>query len=306
MLSRVHATTINLALLLFMSSPTSLFAVTMMDQYGESVFESAPKRIAALSWELAEDLVELGVTPLAMPEIEGYSEWVVRPAISDTTEDIGSRAEPNLEKLTALQPDVIVITPTLLDLRERLSDIAPVLVFDTYRKDHNNMDAADKTFLQLGRLVGREEIAQQRLVEREQLFQNLTSKLRTKFGEQLPEVTTVRFASTSSVWVYGDNAMPTYVLERLGLKNGFSLPVTQWGVTQIRIKKLNAIKEGYLLYFEPFHQQQKLERSLLWKAMPFVRHGKVNAIRSTWTYGGAMSLGYLAQALTDSLLDIAP
>ena len=40
--------------------------------------------------------------------------------------------------------------------------------------------------------------------------------------------------------------------------------------------------------------------------MPFVRAGRSNRIKPTWTYGGAMSIKYMAQALTESLLAIAP
>lgn len=61
-----------------------------------------------------------------------------------------------------------------------------------------------------------------------------------------------------------------------------------------------------MLYFLPFAQQAQLEKSMLWQAMPFVRQARVNSVESVWNYGGAMSLQYIAEALTRSLLEVAP
>ena len=60
------------------------------------------------------------------------------------------------------------------------------------------------------------------------------------------------------------------------------------------------------MYFEPFAQQSQLAQSVMWNAMPFVRNGRVNAVASAWNYGGAVSIEYMAEALTTSLLAIAP
>jgi iron complex transport system substrate-binding protein len=47
-----------------------------------------PKRVAALSWELVESVIELGVTPVAISDIKGYREWVRVPSIPVETQDI--------------------------------------------------------------------------------------------------------------------------------------------------------------------------------------------------------------------------
>ena len=40
------------------------------------------------------------------------------------------------------------------------------------------------------------------------------------------------------------------------------------------------------------------------KLLQLVEKGHVNSVRSVWNYGGAMSLLYLAEAITDSLLEL--
>lgn len=278
--------------------------IVIQDSDGEKVFSTVPVRIASLGWELTEDIVELGLTPVAAPEIKVYEEWVKQPAIPEKTEDIGGRAEPNLEKLTQLKPDVILINSTLKDIQTKLEKIAPVVFFDTYRADHNNAAQADWVFNTLAKLFNKTELAQTKLKHRDEVIDNLKAQLETTYSNNLPKVATLRFANTTSVYLYGGNSMPEYALNKLGIKNAVNLPDSQWGVTQKRLKDLRNLQDDVVLYFEPFYEQDKLNQSPLWQAMPFVKNHKVTSIASTWTYGGAMSIQYLAEAMTTSLLSL--
>lgn len=65
------------------------------DSEGVKTLEAQPVRVAALNWDIAEQVIELGVTPVAVPDIAGYSDWVVQPAIPEGVTDIGTRTEPS-------------------------------------------------------------------------------------------------------------------------------------------------------------------------------------------------------------------
>ncbi|MEO9654135.1 iron-siderophore ABC transporter substrate-binding protein [Marinomonas sp.] len=279
--------------------------IRITDSDGEKIFSEHPTRIATLNWELTENAIELGVTPIAVADIKGYKEWVARPALPDASDSIGDRAEPNLTKLAQLKPDVILIGAAVKSLQSRLEKIAPVVFFDTYKKDHNNAQAADETFLTLAKLLGKEEIATQKLDQRKAVFAKLKAQLEAKYPDGLPKVASMRFASTTSAYVYGKNAMPEYALAALGIDNALSIDNSQWGVAQKKIRDLREVNDNVLLYFQPFYEEEKLNSSPLWQAMPFVQQGKVAPVAATWTYGGAMSLQYLAQAMTTALLGIA-
>ncbi|WP_191601724.1 iron-siderophore ABC transporter substrate-binding protein [Marinomonas algicola] len=280
--------------------------ITIKDSQREITFNETPTRVATLSWELAEDVIELGVTPLVVPEIKAYQEWVAKPAMPSSTMEIGNRAEPNIELLAQLKPDVILISDTLKSLRPRLERIAPVVFFDTYRADHNNAKQADWTFLTIAKLLNKTDMANKKLAERDRVLMALKAQLNSAFPNGVPPVTSIRFASTTSAYVYGHNSMPQYALDLLGIKSALSLPTSQWGIHQQRLKKLKAVENGIVLYFKPFYQEQKLQASRLWQAMPFVINKQTASVESTWTYGGAMSLKYLAEALTAALLTVAP
>lgn len=288
----------------FATSVTTPIEVT--DSRGTHQLKQHPQRIVALNWDIAEQLVELGVTPIAMPDIAGYNEWVVKPTLPDMIEDIGTRVEPNYEKIASLKPDAIIIASPQVDLLPQLERIAPVMFYQTYSSEHNNAEAAITNFRHMAKLVNKEALAEERLTHMELRFTELKQQLHTAYNGKLPKVATLRFASTTSVYLYGENAISRFALEKLGIESAMPQPSSQWGVSQKRITDLQQVGNGTVLYFLPFAQEAQLKKSVMWQAMPFVRQHRVNSVEATWSYGGAMSILYMAEALTNSLLEIAP
>ena len=275
------------------------------DSEGVKTIKAQPVRVAALSWDIAEQVIELGVTPVAVPDIAGYSDWVVQPAIPDGVADIGTRTEPNFSALKKLNPDVILIASPQKDLQERLSEIAPVFYYQTYSEQHSNAAAAIENFKKIAQLLGKEEQANNKLAAMDARIAVLKAELAKAYPGDKPKVTSFRFASTTSVYIYGDNSIPQYALEQLGFENSMDLPVSQWGIRQKRMTELKKVKNGIALYFEPFPYQDKLNQSPIWKSMPFVRSGQFSPVEASWSYGGAMSILYNAEAMAQSLLALA-
>jgi iron complex transport system substrate-binding protein len=280
--------------------------VQVRDSEGVHHFARVPQRVVALSWESAESLLELGVTPLAVADAVDYRVWVVQPALPAPVRSAGSRLEPNLELLAELKPDLIIISPIMRDLLPQLSRIAPVLNFDSYRNDHDNAVAAREAYLQLGEVFDRRALATQRLAQLDRRFAALDAQLRQHFGPHLPQVNVIRFASPAVAYRYGDNSMPLHALQRLGLATSRSRAASAWGVTQLKVADLGQLGDSIVLYQQPFAQGARLFGTPLWRAMPFVRGQRFAAVRSTWSYGGYFSLYYLARAMTEALLTLPP
>lgn len=280
--------------------------VKIMDDRGEQSFNHRPERVVVLNWELLEQVLELGVTPVGAPNIEGYRKWVVQPAVPDGVADIGTRAEPNLEKVAALKPDVIVAALPHQDLIARLERIAPVVYFENFLQGQQHADVAIHNFQQLARLFGRQEQAEQKLRDMDRRFSILRQQLQDAFHGQLPEVVTMRILNPTTTLIFTGNSITQYALNRLGLTPVLALPAARWGVSRQRLTDLRTVSNGYVLYVKPFPQEQELTRSVLWRAMPFVRQGHVNAMSAVWSYGGAMSALYIAESVTQGLLEIAP
>ncbi|MEL7324881.1 MAG: iron-siderophore ABC transporter substrate-binding protein [Pseudomonadota bacterium] len=275
------------------------------DSEGVKTIKAQPVRVAALNWDIAEQVIELGVSPVAVPDIAGYSDWVVQPAIPEGVTDIGTRTEPNFSALKKLNPDVILIASPQKDLQERFSEIAPVLYYQTYSEQHSNAAAAIENFKKIAQLLGKEEQANNKLAAMDARIAVLKAELAKAYPDDKPKVTSFRFASTTSVYIYGNNSIPQYALEQLGFENAMDLPASQWGISQKRMTELKKVKNGIALYFEPFPYQDKLNQSPIWKSMPFVRSGQFSPVEASWSYGGAMSILYNAEAMAQSLLALA-
>ncbi|MEQ6885367.1 iron-siderophore ABC transporter substrate-binding protein [Salicola sp. Rm-C-2C1-2] len=281
--------------------------ITVTDSRGEQTLESVPERVVVLNWSMAENLVELGVDPVGVADVAGYRKWVVRPELPGSVANVGKRSEPNMEKIASLEPDVIVLSTDQAGLADKMSRVAPVLFFDAFRKDHSNAEKARSIFLELGRLFEREDKARHKLKALEARLIWLRGRIRDHFGDELPRVTSVGFASPTVVRVFGRNSMPWYALRQLGLESAMPQPASQWGQTQRKVADLNQVdREDVLLYFKPTVLAGDLLEKPLWNALPVVEAGRVAPIEPTWVYGGAMSLRYLAENMTDALLTIEP
>ncbi|OEF23663.1 ABC transporter substrate-binding protein [Vibrio rumoiensis] len=283
-------------------------AITVTDSLGQHQLPETPKRIVALNWDLAEQLIELDVVPVGVPNIKDYTTWVVQPAMPASVEDLGTRAEPNMEKLAALKPDLILAASPQKDLIPRLQTIAPVLYYQTYNAEQNSAQAAIENFKHIAQVVGKTPLAEQKLNQMQQRFSELKGQLESAFNGSMPSVAAMRFANQTTVYLYAQNSTTDYVLHQLGLTTALPQPAKEWGIVQKRLTDLQHVKDGYVIYFGPFTQQQseQLNKSMLWNAMPFVRNGHVNQADTVWNYGGAMSMEYIAESITKSLLEIKP
>ncbi|TLX62271.1 iron-siderophore ABC transporter substrate-binding protein [Stutzerimonas nosocomialis] len=271
---------------------------------GAPVRADDPPRIAALSWEPIEHLLMLGVTPVAVADSADYRAWVVRPTLPDSLIDVSTRTEPNLELLAQLDLDLIVITPLLEDLRDKLERIAPVVAYGDFTQARDNHQMQRENYLALAARIGRLDRARETLEAMDARLDDLRAQLHAHFGKRLPNVTVVRFSTPTAVLVYGPNSMPWHALDLLGLGSAYDTPASRWGNLQLPVTVLSGIDEGVVLHIEPFPAGERLFNSQLWQGMPVVRGGRFAGMRPAWTHGGVFCVQFLAEAITEALLKI--
>uniref|UniRef100_UPI00396C59BB iron-siderophore ABC transporter substrate-binding protein n=1 Tax=Vibrio parahaemolyticus TaxID=670 RepID=UPI00396C59BB len=279
--------------------------ITVHDAYGAVTFEQVPQRVVVLNWDILEQVLALDIEPIAAPNLPGYRQWVVNPYAPESIEDIGTRAEPNLEKIASLKPDVILAASPQQDLIPLLRQIAPVVYLPNFSQNEAAAQTAIKHFRTLAALFDKQELAEQKLAKLNDSFKQLRDKIRQHYSAPL-DVLVMRFSTPNSVLLSTENSTTDYVVEQLGLTNPIKVSARAWGIKQDRINRLQNLEQSYVLYVQPFPQESKLNSSPLWQAMPFVKKQRVNSVRAVWAYGGAMSLQYMAEAITDSLIELAP
>lgn len=283
----------------------ALAQITITDPYGTQTFEQVPQRVVALNWDVLEQVLALEIEPIAGPNLAGYRQWVVNPYAAESIEDIGTRAEPNLEKIASLNPDVIIAASPQQDLIPLLKQIAPVIYLPNFSQNEKAAETAIRHFRTLGKLFDKQDFAEEKLAALSHSFEQMRMRIHQHYAVPL-EVLVMRFSTPNSVFLATENSTTAYVVEQLGLTNPIKESARAWGVKQDRINRLQYLENSYILYVQPFPQENKLKDSPLWQAMPFVKKQRVNSVRAVWAYGGAMSLQYMAEAITDSLIELAP
>ncbi len=77
--------------------------ITKLKTVRELNHEARPVKSSCAELGHCRAVIELGVTPVAVPDIAGYSDWVVQPAIPEGVAEGGTRTEPNFSALKEAQ-----------------------------------------------------------------------------------------------------------------------------------------------------------------------------------------------------------
>ena len=116
---------------------------------------AAPARLAVIDWALFETCIALGAAPAAATELVQFRKIVVEPAVPDSVIDIGLRGTPNLELLSIVAPDLILISNFYEYQRPSLERIAPVLSLTVYEAGKPSYPFAEQAALALGDRLAR-------------------------------------------------------------------------------------------------------------------------------------------------------
>ena len=172
--------------------------------------------IATVDWTIAETLLALGVTPLAVG-MSAYRAWVgeplllyrrggyrpARPAQPRAAGRAETRSHPHLAAGGPLAPT--------------LSRIAPVQSIALYEPDVDLWQRLHEATLTIAALVNKTAEAEQLLAR---LDQDL-AQMRATLPEDLPPLLVVQFIDERHVRVFGRHSLFAAVMQRLGLRNGW-------------------------------------------------------------------------------------
>lgn len=274
-------------------------AATYAHENGSVTLDKTPERIVTLEWSLGEIALDLGVTPIAMAETDGYREWVAEPALPDSVADLGSRREPNLEVLQALKPELILVPRDYAPLLDKLEQIAPVMVLSIYTEDRKPWQRAEQITRQMGEVLGKEAEAQALLARIDAQF----ASYREQLSEQQGPVALVNIVDPRHLRVHGGQGLYQATLDKLGLKNAWHGATNYWGFATQGVEQLQVKPKTSLFYFQPVPDKtlEIMTNSPLWRARDFVREQRVHSLEPVWAFGGLHAAERLARLLTEQL-----
>jgi ABC-type Fe3+-hydroxamate transport system substrate-binding protein len=258
-------------------------------------------RIAVIDWGLTETLLGLGVTPIAVAQTEGYRRWVMAPALPASVVDLGLRVEPNLELLSQLKPDLILITPQFEASRAQLERIAPVRSLAIYTPDGEAYSGAQRVARELAELLQRPAAAEALIARVDATLARVQARLASK---SWPPLYVLSFLDQRHVRLFGKQSIYQGVLERIGLRNAWQGPTNYWGFSQQGIERLAEQPDAALLYLQPMPPGtlEGLADSALWQRLPAVQAQRLYSLPPVWSFNGLLAAERFATVLEARLL----
>lgn len=258
---------------------------TVKDAMMDVEIPAEPKKIAVLLDYYADHLLELGIKPHA--STTSLVDHQFLPYLSDQMEGViplGASESPNLEALLEAEPDLILAyAPSHQNIEDSLRKIAPTLLLDG-----ELMNDWRQLLLELGKIVGQEEIAQQKLSDYKLKADNAKEELNRRVGE---EVFVVMRVMPKELRVYGvdDIRIGRIIHEELGL-NGLQL-VDNKAMLPISLEELPSLNPDYIFLMENVEDTAKsrldeLESSVIWKNINAVQNNQVYIVeQQLWNRG---------------------
>ncbi|MFC3327577.1 ABC transporter substrate-binding protein [Mesorhizobium cantuariense] len=259
-----------------------------------------PLRIVCLDDGLAETLLMLGVSPVAIAGRDIWETWVVEPPLPPEIADVGTLLEPNLELLQQLRPDIILAMPYLDGIKPLLERVAPVTTIGLYTEAGQPYQRAVEATRQLARLVGKESEGEALIAATETCFLEIKQQL-APFSAR--PIYVVSFMDPRNVRVYGRKSLFQEVFDRIGLSNAWTAETNYWGFSTVGIDGLATSSDARLVYLEPLPEGAggTLTESPVWNAMPFVRSRSIMRLPAVHMFGALPSATRFARVLASAM-----
>lgn len=273
---------------------------TVTHAMGTTEITGTPERVVVMDTGELDSVLALGVTPVGAVTADGTGAF--QSYLADRTqgvEVVGTINEPSLEKIAALQPDLILSNKVRHeDIYQQLSGIAPTVFAEKVGV------AWRENFRLAGEALGRAEQADAILAD----YQAKADATGARFGD--PSQTTVSMVrfSGDQIRLYGPNSFIGTVLADAG----FARPeaVQQLDKTFLEVSREQIGQaDGDLLFYASYGEegstaQAEVTAGPLWQGIPAVAQGRAHQVSDDLWYLGIGPLA--ANLVLDDLAGYAP
>ncbi|WP_072313337.1 ABC transporter substrate-binding protein [Agrococcus sp. Marseille-P2731] len=290
---------------------TASDVITVTDARGEQVeIPAGVEDVVALEWNVVEHLQTVGVEPVGVADVAGYTDWAGLGApLQGEPTDVGTRTEPSIDAIAGLAPDLIVATSGRdAGAYADLEAIAPVVVVQ-------GADAAspiETMFADLrlvGEAVGNQAAADEAIEAYEAHVTEVSAMVEERglAGTELAHMDGWEAGGQVSIRPYAEGALLPAAFESVGFVNGWpGEGDPQYGLGSTDVEGLTELgDETHILYttggdvdvFETL-----LGDNAIWNGLPTVQAGNVHRLPDgIWLFGGVDSLTAYLDAIVTTL-----
>ena len=291
---------------------TTAERITLTDASGAKVQLDGPAtKVVGTEWNVVENLVSLGVDPVGVADVKGYSTWDTAVPLKNEPKDIGTRGEPSMDTIASLSPDLIVATNDLPPAAvKQLRKIAPVL-------EVRAADAADP----IGQMTENLDLIAQATGTTEQ-GETLKKQFETKAAEGKKALADAGLGGAEyafadgyvvsnqvSIRPYTSGSLIGAVNEKIGLKNAWTLKGDEsYGLATTDVEGLTKLGDVQFAYIGSDGDKNStpfagaLAKDSVWTSLPFVKKNNVHRLPDgIWMFGGPESMGAYIDSVVEAL-----
>lgn len=285
--------------------------VTLTDARDEEITLDAPATdVVGLEWGAIENLVSVGVMPVGAADVTGYTNWVSAAPLDEDVEDVGTRGEPSIDALVALDPDLVISTTDLpTNIIEQIEEFVPVLVV-------RGADAQDpigqmRENLELtAQAVGRTDEAAALLEDFDAALADGAQQIEVAglTGSAFTMADSWMEGSTVSIRMFTDGSLVGAVGGELGLENAWTREGDpDYGLAQTDVEGLTALDDVAFIYYANDEDggdafEEGLAGNAIWDSLPFVTNDNVHRLPDgIWMFGGPRSTEQFIAATVEAL-----
>lgn len=188
--------------------------ISIRHKLGSTLIKRLPQRVAALEMNEVDFLDQLGV-PVAGMVKDYVPHFLARYKADAKVQDLGAIVQPNLERVHALRPDLILMTSLQAASYEELTEIAPALYYevDFKNSEKGHIEVVKNHLLTLGRIFNKEGLARARAAELDAEVQQVR-----RITQGRPEKALVVLHNNGSFSSFGQQSRYGFVFSALGVK----------------------------------------------------------------------------------------
>ncbi len=270
---------------------------TVTHVLGSTAVPVNPQRIVVLDNFALEAVLALGLTPTGAVYSDQIAQQPFIQGRLDGVANLGNVGEPNLERLLALDPDLILTINVYDDFQqtyEQLSQIAP-----TVPVDFESSAQWKDVFMQFAAALGREATAQELLAAYDERMAAFRDAVGTSRADTT--VSIVRVSSDGSLRLYLRDSFSGVVLSDAGLSWPAAQPSSGFAA-DISKERLDLADADVLFLWtanDPEGEQAigDLRADSLWQQLEAVQNNRVYAAPRYWIGSGILA----ANAIVDDL-----
>lgn len=184
--------------------------LTIKHQLGETKVKKNPEKVVVFDFGVLDTLDKLGVKVAGVPK-DNLPSYLKDKYSSDQYENVGGLKEPDFEKISSIEPDLIIISGRQSEVYEEFENIAPTIFMGVDTTKY--LESFHENVKTLGKIFGKEEEAEKELAAIDDSIKQLKEK-----AEATGKNALVILANEGKVSAYGPKSRFGIIHDEFGLK----------------------------------------------------------------------------------------